>query len=527
MARNLYRFYLYTVFIAMLIFATVGLGRLLQPLFALTPLRGTYGPVPSNADIVQAAVFFVVALVIAALLGGLHYWLIRRDMRSDPAAGSSAIRAFFLNIAELIVAPLAVFASGILVISELGREPGNDVAGSAAFAIATLVLLAVLELERQRTQAGPGAAMVFQRLHLYGVQLVLLVILTFSWISTVDQLADAFVFGGQATGTPPCGGFTGCPGPNLLSSVVSTLWIMLFWIGYGYFARNDSPTVLRGILHFASFAYGVGFVLYGVSQGIQLGLLTLFGVTVPASEIIGTYDFAAFITFGLLVIAMYSVWLRITARQRPGGGVTTFLIGEAILTALLAGAFWWGAAFVLLNAFERIAGAQVGPRDWAPALALVITGLAYIPLDLYLSRRYKSDAATTSEPRRGLVFALIGGGILAAAIGGGVALYALVTNLLGSPFENWPHVARAGAAAFVVGVVVLGIYLWTARSERLFGGLLKRPKPVEAPVPVEHEPATKPPGIEEILDELMAGKITRDEAAARIRGISSSESSHP
>ncbi len=32
MARNLYRFYLYTVFIAMLIFATVGLGRLLQPL---------------------------------------------------------------------------------------------------------------------------------------------------------------------------------------------------------------------------------------------------------------------------------------------------------------------------------------------------------------------------------------------------------------------------------------------------------------------------------------------------------------
>jgi len=82
--------------------------------------------------------------------------------------------------------------------------------------------------------------MAFQRLHLYGVQLILLITVTFSWISTVNQLLDTVAFGGQVTGYTPCGGFTGCPGPNLHSSIASTLWIVLFWIGYGYFARYDT-----------------------------------------------------------------------------------------------------------------------------------------------------------------------------------------------------------------------------------------------------------------------------------------------
>ncbi len=87
MTRNLYRFYLYVVFIAMLIFAAVGLGRLLQALFSETPLRGAFGAGSTTSDLVQAIVFFVVSWIVAATLGGLHYWLIRRDMQSNPAAG--------------------------------------------------------------------------------------------------------------------------------------------------------------------------------------------------------------------------------------------------------------------------------------------------------------------------------------------------------------------------------------------------------------------------------------------------------
>ncbi len=533
MARNLYRVYLYTVLIAMLIFAAVGLGMLLQTLLSLTPLRGASGAIPTNATIVQVTVFFAVSWFIAALLGGLHYWLIRRDMQSDPAAGHSAIRAFFLNITELIDAPLAVFFSSTAVIAQLGHDPAFDLTGSAAFSIVALLLLVVLELERQRTQAGAGAAMAFQRLHLYGVQLILLIILTFSWITTVFQLVDAFVFNGQATGSIPCGGFTGCPGPNLLSSVASTLWIVLFWIGYGYFTRNDSASLLRRILHFASFAYGVGLILYGMSQALNLGFLALFGISLSASEILNTYNFTAFISFGLLVTGVYTLWLRIAAGKEPAelGWATTILIGEAIITALFAAAFWWGVALVVLNALESLAGIQPGPRDWAPALALTVTGLAYIPLDFYLHRRYKQDAALAADPRRGFVFALIGGGILSAAIGGAVALYALGTDLLGSPFANWQQVARSGASAFVVGILILGIYLWTARREHLFTGLTKRPAPAEEPSIVEPVPAQPAPviplTIDEVLDDLLAGKITRDEAAQRIQSVMNKEVTHP
>jgi hypothetical protein len=535
MARNLYRIYLYIVFIAMLIFAAVGLSMLLQTLLSLTPLRGAYGTIPTNAAIVQATVFFAVSWFIAALFGILHYWLIRRDMHNDPAAARSAIRSFFLNITELIDAPLAIVVSATAVIAQLGHDPAFDLTGSAAFAASTLLLLLVLELERQRTQAGAGVAMAFQRLHLYGVQLILLIALTFSWINTVFQLVDAFIFNGQVTGTIACGGFTGCPGPNLLSLVLSTLWLVVFWIGYGYFTRNDSASLLRSILHFASFAYGVGLLLYGISRAIELGILTLFSVSLSASEILNSYNFAALITLGLLITGVYVLWLRITARKEfaEPGWVTTILIGEAIITALFAAAFWWGIALVLLNVFQILAGINTGPGEWAPALALILTGLAYIPFDFNLHQRYKHDAEVAADPRRGFVFALIAGGILSAAIGGAVALYSLGTYLLGSPFENWQQVARDGASAFVVGVLILVIYLWTARREHLFSGLTKRPEITETPSNMEPAPELvvltqiapdeKLPDIDAVLDDLLAGKITRDEAAKRIQGIMSKE----
>src|SRR5260370_40743426 len=106
MARNLYRFYLYVVFVAMLIFATVGLAMFLQTLFALSGLRGTFSSAPTNQSITQTGVFFGVSWFIAALIGGLHYWLIHRDMSSDPATGgSNAIPRFLLKLDDVVAAP--------------------------------------------------------------------------------------------------------------------------------------------------------------------------------------------------------------------------------------------------------------------------------------------------------------------------------------------------------------------------------------------------------------------------------------
>ena len=537
MARNLYRIYLYIVFIAMLIFAAVGLDMLLQTLFSLTPLRGAYGTVPTNASIVQVTVFFSVSWFIAAFFGILHYWLIRRDIQIDPRAASSAIRSFFLNFTELIDAPLAIVATSMGVIAQLGHDPAFDLTGSAAFATTTLLLLAVLELERRRSQAGAGVAMTFQRLHFYGVQLILLIVLTFSWNNTAFQLGDAFIFNGQVTGTVVCGGFTGCSSTNLLALVLSTLWLVAFWIGYGLFTRNDSVSLLRSILHFASFAYGVGLILYGISRALEFGILTLFNVTLPASDFLNNYNFISFISLGLIITAVYALWLHITARKEQSGQgwVTTAIIGEAIITALLAVAFWWGIALVFFNLFQMLAGVTTGSRDWSPAIALIITGIAYIPLDFNLHQRFKHETLA-ADPRRGFVFAMLAGGILSTAIGGAIALYSLGTDILGSPFENWQQVARAGAAACVVGLIILAVYFWIAKREDLFSILSKHPATEEVSSSIELEPeqnvtTSNVPdevlhNIDIVLDDLLAGKITRDEAAMRIQGMVNQEGTH-
>src|SRR5207248_245119 len=251
-----------------------------------------------------------------------------------------------------------------------------------------------------------------------------------------------------------------------------------------------------------------------------LGLLSLFGVSVSSAEVISSYNFAALLSLGLVVMGVYALWLRSASRQLADGWRTTLLIGEAIIAALMAGAFFWGAALVLLNLFELPAS----PDSWAAALALVITGLAYIALDGHLHSRKQQDVPGATDARRGFVFALLGGGILAAAVGGAVALYAVITAGLGSPFDGWPHTARSGLVTFLVGAVILVVYLWLANRERLFSGLVKRAVKAGAPatsrpeVAVE-EPVVLPRSIEDVLDELLAGKISRDEAAMRIREV--------
>jgi hypothetical protein len=65
--------------------------------------------------------------------------------------------------------------------------------------------------------------------------------------------------------------------------------------------------------------------------------------------------------------------------------------------------------------------------------------------------------------------------------------------------------------------------------EQLFGGLAKRPAPAAqtgtiAPVPAAAS-AVRPSTIEGVLDELVAGKITRDEAALQLREMMSPHSS--
>ncbi len=535
MARNLYRCYLYIVYIALLIFAATAVGWLLTVLLAQTPLRGPDSGAPAQAEVVQSVVFAIISLVIASVLGGLHYWLIRRDIQSDPAAGGSAIRSFFLNITEAIGISLAVPIAGFLVVSALGQLPAFDIVPYAAFAIPTLALVVLLEVERRRTQVSSGAAMAFQRLHFFVVQVVFLFSVTDAWLENIKQLVDGLFFAGKGA-LESCNAGYGCPTFNPVGLVATLVWFLAFWIGYGWLLRNDKSPFLRLILHYASFAYGVGFIITGIYRGVQLLVLPLFHATPALKDILGSYapyDFVSPLTFGILVVGVYHFWLSTAMKQGLIDRIGMFLTEYAVATILLAGTFWWGCGYILLNFIQKLSPVPDAPDagQWTSAIALVVAGISYIPLDLYLRRRQAIEPSSATGPHRGFVLALLGGGMLAFAIGGVVALYAWVTALFGSPVYNWELVSRTGLVAFIVGAIVLGIYLWTALREHLFSSFVKRPIAIpdlaeagsSGIVPATPDASTvaptKPATIESVLDELIAGTITRDEAVVRIHAL--------
>jgi hypothetical protein len=528
MARNLYRFYLYVVFVAMLIFATAGLLMFLQSLFSLTGLRGSYSSVPTSATVTQAGVFFGVSWFIAALIGGLHYWLIRRDMRSDLATGgSNAIRSFFLNVTELIAAPVAI-GTGATTISQLGQS--NDVTYGLAITLATLALVGVLEWERRRATAGTAVGLFFQRFSLYGIQFILLIELIINSTQALNMLVDALFFGGTTYRAFNCGDplSVGCQGPNALIYVAAALWVALFWVAFGLAGRKGAGSLLQRIAYFISFAIGVIFTLYGVGQAIALAILNFSGTHVATGDVVQTYNFTASLVVGLLVVAVYMLWLRSATSQQSIPSVawqTALSIEEAIVAGLMAFAFYTGVAAVLLNLFES----PVSITTWSGPLASLITGIGYIAFDIHLSRRWKQDVPGAREARRGFVFALLGAGVLATAIGGAFALYAVISNALGSPLDNWQHPARVGAAAVAVGLVILVVYFVLANREKLLVRVSKsvppageeaKPALTEAQtVPVTGGEPVKYATVEDVLDELLTGKLSRDEAAARIREI--------
>jgi len=241
------------------------------------------------------------------------------------------------------------------------------------------------------------------------------------------------------------------------------------------------------------------------------------------------HDFFSSLTLGILVVGAYYGWLRMAARQGLIERRVLDLVGWAIAAILAAGAFWWGSSSIIYNALQVWMPIPAGPEvnDWVVALALMASGVGYLPISFYLQRRNTLDPMIGAGPRRGFVLALCGGGILALAIGSVIAFYAWLTRLLGLPIIYWQQVVHRGLATAIIGAILVAVYLPFALRERLFSAPLKRPDPIvaEPMVPSVIEPmgvlatSIQSPTLEKILDEMLGGKIARDEAVSRIRAL--------
>jgi hypothetical protein len=501
MARNLYRFYLYTIFIALVVFVVFATGMLLNIPVDLIPfLRGT-DTVPTQAIIVQSLVFALVSWIIAGTLGALHYWLIRQDIRNNPDAGTSAIRAFFLNGTELFGSLVTTLLIGATFAN---WAFGNNGFGNIATALPVLAMVLLLEWERRRTPMPGGLALVFQRLHLFGGQLLLL---AFFLVICFVTLPVWICVGSNCQTVNPWG----------MGSTM--LWFLLCWLIYCGATSRDPSRIVRMLLHGISFAVGIGFALFGAFLAIEAVLAPLFRIKIGISDMFGAspqYGFATPLLSGLLVILVYHLLLRNLSKQ----GLTTQPARRwaegAIAAVLLGVTFWLGCGYGIYNLLQLVSHIPGTPdsSDWQMVVALIVTGAGYIGLDFLLQRASRLDLANTTGPRRGFVLALLGGGILSFAGGGATALYAWGTHLLGSSIANWLDTAQTGLATAIIGAIVIGIYLWATWKEHL----MKRQTAADQPTP----PAAPVPNatIEEVLDALLATQIGREEAAKRLHALS-------
>jgi uncharacterized protein DUF5671 len=537
--RQLYRIYLYVVSLALLVFAAVGLGALLDVLLAFTPLRGSLRATPSSAELTQQIVFALVAWVVAVPLGAVHYRLIWRDIARYPEAGSGALRAFFLNLGEAVATVFAIVA-GIGAFSMLAdQQPGGtpETASAFATALAALAVAVLLHLERARSHVAPGLATTFQRLHLYGVPLgVLLLGLATTWDSAMKATLDAALVAAKLYNPvdpracalyskAPIEGVCALPNAGLLwLAVLVPLGAIAY---YAYQARTDGRSLLRLIAHLGSFGVGIAFALVGANRALELALRALAGIPVRWSDVAhpwdAPYNFVSPLTFGAVVLVTYGLWLSSETAQLSLGDSRVGACIEAVAGVLFAVPLYWGLGRALYAAFESWAGVSAAALkpEWAAALALMVTGLGAIVMHLRLRAAAARDAGA-SIPWRAAVLALLAGGVVTGAVGLAVALYAWGTALLSAPLANWEQMARAGAAALIVGALLTGVYGAIALRGRFI-------EPLMASISAATSaPSTAPPSreaadsgvlveaIEQTLDEYASHEMSRAQAAQRI-----------
>jgi hypothetical protein len=514
MTRGLYRVYLYTVTILLAGFLTAMLANLLRVLFGLTIMRGQSSP-PDSTSITQAFLFFVITLVVAGSLGAVHYWLIRRDSAQDPTANESGARTFLLNLAEGIAALITVFAAAISMQS-VGLSYAQDITYGVAVSVSALALTIALDLERRRLTPTRGAALVFERLRRNLVPMILLIYTLFAFYSavhTTELLVAQNVFSYACN--PIDGNYYNlplCVGSEAWSSYLPAIILVGSWVGFLWFGRRDANSMLRQVILLISWAAG-GMIVFTIAfQRTVNYLLLLVTPGVAHPSYFESWDVIPLLATGALALAVYGWMLRM--RDDPAMSLT--LVGmtmRALAAIILAAPFYYGVGTVIYQLFQIAAGAATPTgADWDFAFSLVIGGVAYIPLSLWLGATTR--ATDYKGPRRGFVLAMLAAGALTTAGGAATLLYALISPLLNVALFDWQGVARAAGAALITGLILGGLYLFIALREQQFIPSVKAP---EAPP----EPVAPASTLDEALTQFKSGALTQEAAAARIRELAS------
>lgn len=541
MVQTFKRIYLYTAASFALLFTAVVTRNLLKDLFQLAGLGPNYpaefgiSSTPDSAIIKQDVLFFIIVFLVIGLgFGGVHYRLIRRDARADPGALGGGTRHFFVNILMAASALIAV-SYALTVLGRVGETDSccfnnaDDLAWSVVFALVFLYM----EWERRQAQPVGRAATLMRQIHENVLQGILLILASaFVFYALTETVQYVLVQSGAlAVDCGSIGSFGLCETPVILGPALDALFAVAAWGLYVWLGFWDQRSVLRWILRFVIYAYGIGWLLVGIESLVQTLMESALGVE-NAWQLAQRdgLPFLGELVTGALIAVPYFFWIRRVSaasagsRQASGQGLL------AVPAGLSAGLFLAGLAMALSGLVEQLlpGGSPLSSEGWAVSWALLVAGLGYIPLWVLLRRISDPTQGGPVVPRRVYVLVLLAGTAIAAVGLAVTSIYQFLAVSLGIGRTDDLLARQALVAAVVVGATAL-YHLWQLRADlRVLHArqAAAQPAPVSGALEVSAPALAAAPlpngaseTLESILGEVAAGALEPATAAARIRSL--------
>jgi hypothetical protein len=484
------RFYLYSALsitvIALAIAATLLLREGLQ-------LLG-FGRRSIPEDVSRAVALAVALIAFSVPVGGAHLWLIVRSL-SDPAERANGIRHQFLNL-WVAFALLAELITGATLINTLVYSASADVTGQIAIMAVVAIVAAVAAWWIGRT---PPASPLHRVRAGVAVMLISMAVAAFSLASAASAAGGLFAYQYGPSSSFPRNYDPRAFHEQTLSASYLVAGVALAIWSFG-FAWQRPFREARDRLAYALAGYGVGtlLLLVGAAYGIA-GAVRFARDPAQAESFTGPW---ALIAAGTLLVAVHLALLLQDRGRNGHPALTTTRLLLAFPALVGLGAVIGALGLAWHAVVERpVVPAHLFAHELTQAAALLGVGLAaYGPSWLAFTARTTADSAV----RRFYLFTVVCLSLIGGLVSGVLVLYNAITTLIGVGGTDagraaltWLVPALALAAAFAIHLTLL------LRDQR-------RTRAAEPAAPADPLVA--------LLEDVRAGRVSVERAAATIRG---------
>lgn len=562
MVSSLRRLYLYLVASAAFVFTTYALDRFIDGLIYNAAGFSQYPAYFNVPSMRQAVALLLVAVIIAVPIGAVHWWLIRREGKTDPTARANGVRAFFVSGLLIGYASYAI-SQAVSFLSSLGQQPPIYAGQSTvvdtpippfnydalALLIAALIGLAAILLERRWThpeaesEAARTVTAVLFGLAQIGWLIAALVSVAGFIQSVLDHLLQFYPTCHFEYPGPPTVGICQQPYGELRYVAIWAAGNIVGLFLFLWLPRRVRTTIVQQVVAGALAFTAIIFVIIGI-QRLVVDFLAYVGGTggdayfgfgaglVDTSNYYSGYGNTAFwpstfvgpIVAGLLGLAAMWLWFtfRAGSSERATRGRAVYLFG---LQLPLAFCLAYGLAGVIQFGLLNLLGGQGAVNGGAlesfyAGVGLLVCALPWPALiyRLYrLGRGTESGAHQTWRIYLALVTSL---SAVAALIGIAIAANALFSAVIGSALTNGLVSGTQGASIALGGLVV-------AISHAILWRRDHRAHPSQPTAAAPATPATTPAtvpatsGGEDTLDAVLArvaaGSLSPDAAGQLLR----------